>query len=83
VLSFEHAPQRDIRSLQNWVNGNACISREETEYLEHEEDLMTLASLGDSAMRKIESWVEDMFIRFYRGFRKVREDPRGNFYVLI
>jgi hypothetical protein len=44
---------------------------------------MTLASLGDSAMRKIESWVEDMFIRFYRGFRKVREDPRGNFYVLI
>ena len=44
---------------------------------------MTLASLGDSAMSKIESWVEDMFIRFYRGFRKVREDPRENFYVLI
>lgn len=69
MLTFERAHHRNILSLQNWVAGNACLDREETEYLAHCKDLITLASIGD--MGSIESWVEDKLIRYYRDFRKV------------
>ena len=62
-----------MSSLQNWVDGTGCLSREETQYLEHEHEheLITLASPNDTAMKQLEDWVEDLFVRRYKGFREV------------
>jgi uncharacterized protein DUF6594 len=75
MLSFGPAEQRDIESLQNWVNGTGCLAREETAYLAHQKELISLAPVADSAVIQLETWVEDKLIRFHRryGFRSVRE----------
>ena len=72
MLSFGPAQQRDIESLQNWLSGTGCLAREETAYLKYRE-LICLASTGDGAIVQLETWVETLLIRFYSGFRKVRE----------
>lgn len=74
MLSLNPAPRRDVQSLQNWLNGTGCLAREETEYLTHQNELISLASRGDSALLQLEGWIEDNLIRFYRGFRKVRKE---------
>lgn len=73
MLNFVPAQQRDINSLQNWVNGTGYLAREETAYLTHHHELVSLAPGGDSAIVKLEAWVEDKFIQLWRDFRKVRE----------
>jgi hypothetical protein len=82
MLSFGSAEGRDVRSLQNWLDGTGCLAREETAYLTHSRDLVSLAPAGDNAVLQVETWVEDKLIRFYRGFRKVRESqplsPQAN-----
>jgi hypothetical protein len=70
-MSFNCALPRDVLSLQNWVEGTGCLSREETEYLENERELISLAPPGDKAMKQLEDWVEDQFVRHYKGFRAV------------
>jgi hypothetical protein len=72
MLGFEAAKPRDVLSLQNWVNGNACLAREETAYLARCNELLSVASSDDGAVTRLEAWVEDNLIRFYKGFRKVR-----------
>lgn len=86
MLTLETAEARDIKSLQNWLNGTGCIAREETAYLTHSREMASLAPLRDNALMKVEIWVENVLVRFYSGFRKVRnnylvseqadEDPR-------
>jgi hypothetical protein len=72
MLSFEAAKPRDVLSLQNWVNGNACLAREETAYLTRCNELLSVASLGDGAVSWLEAKVEDILIRFYKVVYKVR-----------
>ena len=60
--NFGPAQQRDVNSLQNWVNGTGYLAREETVYLTHHHELVSLAPGGDSAIVKLESWVENKFI---------------------
>lgn len=71
MLGYETAKPRDVLSLQNWVNGNACLAREETEYLTHYHELLSVAPSDDGAITRLESWVEDILIRFYKGLGKV------------
>lgn len=73
MLSLDAAEARDIESLQNWTNNTGCIAREETNYLTYSRDLASLAPVKDNAISKVEIWVENALIRFYRGFRNVRE----------
>jgi hypothetical protein len=73
MLSFGPAQQRDIKSLQNWLDNTGYLAREERAYLAHHRDLVSLAPMGDSAIVQLEAWVEDKFIRLWRDFRKVRE----------
>jgi len=73
MLSFGSAEGRDVRSLQNWLDGTGCLAREETAYLAHSRELVSLAPAGDNAVLQLEAWVEDKLIRFDRGFRKVRQ----------
>ena len=77
MLSFSAAQGREVESLQNWLDGNGCLAREETAYLTHHRELISLAPAGDSATLQFESWVEDKLIRFCRAFRKVRESRRS------
>lgn len=74
MLSFEAAKPRDILSLENWTNGNACLARDETAYLTHCRELLSVASSDDNATTRLESWVEDNLIRFCQLFRKVQTD---------
>jgi len=69
MLSLNPAQQRDVQSLQNWLDGTGCLAKEEIEYLAHRRELVSLAPAGDSALLQLEVWVEDKLIRFYRGFR--------------
>lgn len=71
MLGYSPAQQRDIASLQNWLDGTGCLARAETEYLTYYRELASLAPAYDSAVVHLEAWVEDKLIRFYRGFRKV------------
>ncbi len=65
-MSFNHALPRDVMSLQNWVEGTGCLSREETKYLEHERELFSLVPPGDNTMKQLEDWVEDQLVRHYK-----------------
>lgn len=71
MLSLDDAGIRDTDSLQNWVNGNGSVAREETEYLENSRDLTRIAPLKDTGLERAEKWVEDSAIRCWRGFREV------------
>jgi hypothetical protein len=71
ILNFKAAEPRDILSLQNWVDGNACLAREETAYLARCNELLSVASSDDGALAQIEAWMEDYLIRFCSGFCKV------------
>jgi hypothetical protein len=73
TLQFEPAQERDIRSVENWVDGTGCLDRQETAYLSVHRDLIQLAPSADSAITKLESWVEDALIRFYKSFRQVNQ----------
>lgn len=48
------------------------MSRLETAYLDHEEDLFGLAASGDRATSQLEAWIEDKLIDYYPSFRMVR-----------
>ncbi|KAH7017220.1 hypothetical protein EDB80DRAFT_704407 [Ilyonectria destructans] len=72
VMSFGSAQMRDVGSLQNWLNSSGCLDREEGAYLTHHRDLFALSPIGDDAVLKFESWVEDKLIRFHSGFRNSR-----------
>ncbi|KAF7502934.1 hypothetical protein GJ744_004810 [Endocarpon pusillum] len=69
MLGFGPAQQRNIESLQNWLDGTGCLAREETAYLTHHRELVSLAPAGDTAVSQVETWVEDKFIQFFRSFR--------------
>lgn len=68
VLGFEAASHRDRVNLQNWVDGNGCIAREETAYLARTEDLVSVASLDDSAVMWLGSLAEDGRVYFRECF---------------
>jgi hypothetical protein len=72
MLSFGPPQQRDVKSLQNWLDNTGYLAREERTYLTHHRELVSLAPVGDSAIVQLEAWVEDNFIRLWRDFRKVR-----------
>ena len=71
VLGYKLTSPRVRNNLQNWLNGNGCIARKETAFLNHAEDLIELAASSDGVVAKLEAWVEDNFIRLYAGFRQV------------
>lgn len=72
MLSLEAASPRNVASLQNWLDGNACLARHESAYLAHYDDLLAVAPSGDRSVTSSEAWVEDVLIRSYRYFRKVK-----------
>jgi hypothetical protein len=75
VLGFESALDRDVVNLQNWVDGNGCIAREETAYLARAEDLLRVVSPDDNAVTWLGALVADSRVYFRERFGQVR-NPR-------
>lgn len=71
MLSYGRANSRDTDSLRNWLEETGCLVEAETLYLEQQNDLVSLASSSDVAMKRLEDWVEDRLIQYYKGFRAV------------
>lgn len=71
ILGLEAASPRDVSNLRNWVDGNACLARQETAYLTRDEDLLTVAPSRDRSVMNVEAWVEDCLIRFFRWCHQV------------
>ena len=72
IIGFESAKARDVQNLQNWVDGNGCVAREETAYLQRSEELLTLSYAYDSAVIWSETLVEDNIVRLRGCFGWVR-----------
>ncbi|KAI0538636.1 hypothetical protein GGR58DRAFT_467466 [Xylaria digitata] len=71
VFSLSPAAPRDNTSLINWLDGTSSVNRQETEYLHHQEDLVSLTGPGDRATSQLEVWIEDKLIDYYPRFRMV------------
>jgi hypothetical protein len=75
TLSCSLANARDVASLQNWLERTGCVKEDEISYLDRENELLTLASSSDLAMKQLEDWIEDQLIQYYKGFRAVGTMP--------
>lgn len=63
ALKREDASVHSINNLQNWVDGSACLARDETEYLSQTGDLMGIASTKDNKISsRLQKSVEDSII---------------------
>ncbi|KEF52909.1 uncharacterized protein A1O9_10815 [Exophiala aquamarina CBS 119918] len=71
ILALETAKTRDISSLKHWVEGNACIAREETAYLLQPKDLLSTVPVSDDAVAQVEAWLEDKIIHWWKDFREL------------
>ncbi|CEJ93277.1 hypothetical protein VHEMI08877 [[Torrubiella] hemipterigena] len=78
ILTIPPAHTRDVNSLQNWLQGTGCISREETAYLSHHEELMSLAAEDDDAMIQLGNWVESGLMRISSDSLKHQFQLRSN-----
>ena len=72
MLGFEAASHRDRANLQNWVDGNGCIARDETEYLARTGDIVSVACPDDSAVMWLGLLAEDGRVYFRECFGQVR-----------
>ncbi|KAI0549743.1 hypothetical protein F4679DRAFT_584206 [Xylaria curta] len=70
--SFDAAPSRTISNLQNWVDGTGCIARNETAYLEHAEDLFSLATSEDRLVTWLEARTEDFCVFCWNLFPRTK-----------
>lgn len=73
ALSYSTAPARPVSTLWNWVDGTGCVARAETAYLEHGEDLVSLATPEDN----IVTWLETLAEYASLYFHKRPETSRG------
>jgi hypothetical protein len=71
VLRLQLAERRDVASLRNWVEATGCLAREETAYLAHQSELVSLAPIVDDTVMQLETWVEKKLIQYWQGFRSV------------
>lgn len=72
VFALQDAPMRDIDSIQNWFAGNGCIAREESAFLEREDDLLNLASSRDYAIARLEPLIELITMFLCKLLKKVK-----------
>ncbi|CZR64741.1 uncharacterized protein PAC_14640 [Phialocephala subalpina] len=66
MLAFGAAHPRDVSSLQNWHMGNACISREEMEFLDRREGLLCLSQPNDGLVSWLERFVSQRLMHLIK-----------------
>lgn len=77
ILTLKTAKIRDISSLKHWIEGNACITREESAYLLQREDLLSTTSLSDDAVANVEAWLEDRIVQCWKDYREVSKPQKA------
>jgi len=73
MLSFEVPHSRDVDSLKIWDSMNASISREETEFLNRREDLLSLSAANDSLISWLERFLADRIMALRKASHHFRE----------
>ncbi|KAK3984183.1 hypothetical protein QBC44DRAFT_337438 [Cladorrhinum sp. PSN332] len=81
VLSLEDASHRDVANLQNWVDGNGCIARQETAYLARAEDLLSIASPDDGATTWLGVLVEGCHVLFHKNHPRLAPSRDPNVHI--
>ncbi|KAG7008743.1 hypothetical protein G7Y79_00004g013270 [Physcia stellaris] len=74
ALDSGTASRKDITNLQNWVENTSNIARDETAYLSHSEDLMTLHCPPDDTMARLTPLIERAICSLYRLFGKPQSE---------
>ncbi|KAJ8112231.1 hypothetical protein OPT61_g5358 [Boeremia exigua] len=64
ILELEAARPQAVLSLKRWTDGNPCIARAETKYLDEMGDLITVSSEDDTVITWLESVMEKALIWF-------------------
>jgi hypothetical protein len=75
AMRLPSASPRDIASIKNWLDGTGSIARAETDFLEHQHDMVNLTGALDSAVNYIEILVEKLPKRLAAHVRKVKYLP--------
>lgn len=71
VLDYRQARERDIASLEHWVEGTGSIARAETAFLRRHRDLVGIASSYGDLLSFLQTGLLQLVIPLSRGFRKV------------
>lgn len=66
TMAFESPHVQDVQSVRNWQQGTACMSREEMEYLNHDDDLLTLAQPSDGLTLWLQRFVSVNILHLLR-----------------
>ena len=70
VAKMPPACSRIVSSLQNWVYANGSLAREETDYLEHGDDLFGTINSDDGSIFLLQQWIERLAFGIYKVFGK-------------
>lgn len=62
MLQLEEPKARHVESLLNWIAGNACIARNETEFLQRRDDLASFPRATDDVV----PWLEHVLTSLQR-----------------
>lgn len=75
TLALSTAPVGPVSNLRNWVESKGSIARAETAYLDHRQDILTLAAPEDSIISLLEALVEYLALCFNTWFAKAKPEP--------
>lgn len=71
ILAFDNPRKRDITNLRNWVENTSSLAQDETAYLLHPKDLMTILSPQDHTLSRLSPLLEGFIRTFHRVLSKV------------
>ncbi|KAL6825566.1 hypothetical protein J3E69DRAFT_334546 [Trichoderma sp. SZMC 28015] len=81
ALTFSTPPARPVSNLYNWVESKGSIARAETAYLEHQEDIFSLAAPEDNIISWLETLAEYIALYFNKWFAKAENSQESNIYI--
>ncbi|KAL6803301.1 hypothetical protein GGI42DRAFT_342612 [Trichoderma sp. SZMC 28013] len=81
ALTLSTAPARPVSNLCNWVESKGSIARAETAYLEHQDDIFSLAAPEDNIISWLETLAEYIALYFNKWFAKAENPQESDIYI--
>jgi len=76
VFARNEVKKMDAANVQGWLADNGCIARQETEYIDRSDDVMTLQGSGnDFALDAVARPVEQLLLRLPTRLTTVSAQP--------
>lgn len=75
ILACDEPRRTDVKNLRNWVENTSSLAQDETAYLCHTQDLLTILSPGDDALARLAPLLEKIMRGLCRVFQKVSVAP--------